>query len=63
MYSALKSVVYLQPMETLKVDKTKLKTIKNYAEYKGVSVQAVYKMVRENRVYIEKIDGVTFVKV
>jgi len=48
-------------METLKVDKTKLKTIKNYAEHVGVSVQAVYKMVREKRVKTEKIDGVTFI--
>jgi hypothetical protein len=50
-------------MESIKVDKTKLKTIKNYAEYAGLSVQAIYKMVREERVRVEKIDGVTFIRV
>jgi predicted DNA binding CopG/RHH family protein len=50
-------------METIKVDKTKLKTIKNYAAYTGLTVQAIYKMVREERVKIEKIDGVTFIRV
>lgn len=49
-------------MEKLKVDKTKLKTIKNYAEHIGKSVQAVYKMVKENRVKTETIDGVVFIK-
>lgn len=50
-------------MEKLKIDKTKLKTIKNYAEHIGKSVQAVYKMVNEDRVKVEKIDGVTFIRV
>ena len=50
-------------MKTLKVDKTKLKTFKNYAVYVGVTVQAVYKMVRENRVKTEHIDGVVFIAV
>jgi len=50
-------------MDALKVDKTKLKTIKSYAEMLGVTVQAVYKMVKEKRVTVETIDGVTFIKV
>lgn len=50
-------------MNSLKVDKTKLKTVKSYAELKGVSVQAVYKMVKEQRVDTETIDGVIFIKV
>jgi len=49
-------------MEPIKVDKTKLKTVKNYAEHIGVTVQAVYKMIREDRVKTETIDGVTFVR-
>lgn len=50
-------------MAELKIDRTKLKTVKNYADHAKVSVQAVYKMVREKRVEIEKIDGVTFIRV
>ena len=40
---------------------SELLTIKNYAKHKGVSVQAVYKMVREDRVNTEIVDGVVFV--
>ena len=50
-------------MQTLKVDKTKLKTAKSYAEMTGFSVQAVYKMIKEKRVSVEVIDGVTFIKI
>ncbi len=50
-------------METLKIDKTKLKTLKNYADLLGVTVQAVYKMVHEGRVKTETIDGKLFIKV
>ncbi len=50
-------------MEALKIDKTRLKTLKNYAQMMGVTVQAVYKMVNEGRVEIEKIDGKLFIKV
>jgi len=49
-------------MEPIKVDKTKLKTVKNYANMQRISVQAVYKMIREDRVKTEKIDGVTFIR-
>tara|TARA_R100001244_G_scaffold111510_1_gene82467 strand:+ start:398 stop:550 length:153 start_codon:yes stop_codon:yes gene_type:complete len=49
-------------METLKIDKTRLKTIKSYADSQGVTVQGVYKMVKEKRIETEKIDGVVFIK-
>ena len=50
-------------METLKIDKSKLRTIKSYAESKGITVQGVYKMVKEKRIETEKIDGVIFIKI
>ena len=49
-------------METLKIDKTRLKTIKSYAESRGMTVQGVYKMVKENRIPTQKIDGDIFFK-
>jgi len=50
-------------MESLKIDKTRLKTIKTYAESRGLTVQGVYKMVKEDRVPTVKIDGVVFIKI
>ena len=50
-------------METLKIDKTRLKTIKSYAESRGMTLQGVNKMVKENRIPTEKIDGVIFIKI
>lgn len=50
-------------MESLKIDRTQLKTVKTYASMIGVTVQAVYKMINEKRVLTETIDGVVFIKV
>lgn len=50
-------------METLKIDKTRLKTIKTYAESRGLTVQGVYKMVKEDRISTVKIDGVVFIQI
>ena len=50
-------------MEGLKIDRTKLKTVKNYAISQGVSPQAIYKMIDEERIESTKIDGVVFIKI
>lgn len=49
-------------MEVLKVDRTKLKTVTNYAKEIGVTRQTVYNMAKEERVKIVVIDGVQFVQ-
>jgi hypothetical protein len=48
-------------METLKVDRTKLKTVANYAKDKNVTRQTIYRWARERTVSIVIIDGVHFV--
>ena len=50
-------------MEDLKVDRTKIKTVKNYATMKGITVQAVYKMINEKRIETTDLDGVTFIRI
>ena len=49
--------------QSLRVDKTKLKTVKNYAEMIGITVQGVHKMIDTGRVELELIDGVRFIRV
>lgn len=48
-------------METLKVDKSKLKKVKNYAALKGVTVQQVYNWIKDKKVKTVEIDGVKFI--
>ena len=48
-------------METLKVDKTKLITQTEYAKLKGVTPQAVTRMIREGRVKVVKIRGANLI--
>jgi predicted site-specific integrase-resolvase len=48
-------------METLKIDVTKLVTIRSYAQKLGVSVQAVYNWEKQGKIKIRTIDGVKFV--
>ena len=50
-------------IKPLKLDRNKLKTIKTYAESKGITVQAVYKMIKEDRIKTDTIDGVVFILV
>ena len=50
-------------METLKVDRTKLKTVTNYAKDIGVTRQTVYNMAKDKKVKIVVIDGVQFVQI
>jgi hypothetical protein len=49
-------------METLKVDKTKLQTVANYAKDHGVTRQTVYLWAKEKKVKIVVIDGFRFVE-
>jgi hypothetical protein len=48
-------------MESLKVDKTKLVTVRNFAVKKAVTTQQVYNWIKAKKVKTESIDGVTFV--
>ena len=48
-------------MEPLKVDKTKLVTVQNYAVRYKVSRPTVYKMIESKELKVTKIDGVTFI--
>ena len=50
-------------METLKVDRTRLKTIKSYAFMAGLSVQHVYNLVKQGKVKVVEIDGVKFIQI
>ncbi len=49
-------------METLKIDRTKLRTVKNYAKDTSVDRQRVYYLIRLGKLITETIDGVTFIK-
>jgi hypothetical protein len=50
-------------MKTLKIDRTKLKTVNNYAKQIGVDRQRVYYLIRLGKLKTEIIDGVTFINV
>ena len=49
-------------MNTVKVDRTKLKTVGNYAKEKNIDRQRVYYLIKKKELETEVIDGVTFVK-
>ncbi len=48
-------------MDFLKVDKTKLKTVKNFATLKGYTPQRIYQLEKEGQIKFTEIDGVKFV--
>jgi hypothetical protein len=48
-------------MESLRVDRTKLKTIKNYATSRGFTPQRIYQLEKEGKIKFTEIDGVKFV--
>jgi len=52
-----------QSLPTLQVDRSKLKTPKNYAGMRNVSLQTVYNWMAEKKVQVEDIDGVKFVRI
>lgn len=49
-------------MKTLKVDKTKLKTVSNYSKQKGIERSRAYYLIKKGDLDIEVIDGVIFIK-
>ena len=50
-------------MQTLKVDITKLKTVRNYSKIVDKTVDWIYKLARKKEIETIKIDGVIFVKI
>lgn len=50
-------------METIKVDRTKLKTITNYAKMQGVERQTIYARIKTGALKCVVIDGIKFIKV
>ena len=50
-------------MESLKIDKTKLRKISSYARIINKSVQWVYELVKEGKLEMVEIDGVKFIKI
>ena len=48
-------------MDSLKIDRTKLLTVKNYASKKGYTPQRIYQLEKEGQVKFIEIDGVKFV--
>ena len=48
-------------METLKIDRTKLITVRNFAVSKGITSQQVYNWIKAKKVESTKIDGITFI--
>lgn len=48
-------------MSNTKIDKSKLLTIRTYADRQGVSTQYVYRLIKEGQLPSEEIDGVKFV--
>lgn len=51
-------------METLKVDKTRLQTVANYAKEQGVTRQTIYLWAKDplKKIKIVTIDGFMFVE-
>lgn len=49
-------------MNKLKVDRTKLITVTNYAKMKGLTRQAIYAQAKRNEVKLIEIDGVKFIE-
>jgi hypothetical protein len=50
-------------MQSLKIDKTKLQKISNYAKKRGLTPQRIYQLANEGSLILVEIDGVKFVEV
>ena len=50
-------------MESIKIDRTKLLTVQNYAKKFGISRPTVYSKIKERQIEKVEIDGVTFVRI
>lgn len=48
-------------MESLKIDRTKLKKVSTYAKLKGVDRRTIYNWIDEGKLKTEIIDGVIFI--
>jgi len=51
----------MEKLEKLKIDKTKLITVTNYAYMKGLSRQAIYLKAKRGELKLTEIDGVKFI--
>lgn len=49
--------------QPLKIDRTKLKSLKTYAKMRGMTVQRVYQLVNEKKLEVVEIDGSRFIYV
>lgn len=52
---------FQQNLPKLKIDRTKLRTVANYAKIIDVTPMTVYRKIKAKEVKSEVIDGVTFV--
>ncbi len=50
-------------MESLKIDRSKLKRIKTYADEKGLTPQRIYQLINDGELSCTEIDGVKFILV
>ena len=50
-------------MKELKVDRTKLKTVSNYAKDNGVTRQTIYNRIKRGELTAIQIDDVVFIKI
>ena len=48
---------------SFRLEADKLKTVKNYAETKEVTVQAIYAQIKKGKIESIRIDGVWFVRI
>lgn len=48
-------------MDSLKVDRTKLRTVANYAKMKNLTPARVYQLASEKKVNMIELDGVKFI--
>lgn len=48
-------------MKELKVDRTKLRTVANYAKENNITPTRVYQLAKENKVNMIELDGVKFI--
>ena len=55
--------MYICNMETIKIDRTKVRTITNYAKMVGQTRQAIHAQIKRGEIITVTIDGVLFVKI
>jgi hypothetical protein len=50
-------------MDTLKIDRSRLKTVRSFAYDKNLTVQQIYNWIKDGKVECTEIDGVKFIVV